>query len=816
MTTESVRCAHCSLPVPPGLFEEEAEHQFCCAGCRIVYETLQSHGLQRYYDLVEADEDGDARPATTSGRGFREFDHEDFAERYVETVEGESRITFYLEGVHCAACVWLVEKLPSILSGLKESRLDLGRSLVQLRWNPELVQLSQIAVALDRLGYPPHPVVEGEEQLRRRAESRTALMRIAVAGALAGNVMAIAFALYGGFLSGMDDLYRNFFRWTALVLTFGSLAWPGRVFFRGAYASLRTRTPNMDLPIALGIGAGFLGGSWNTITGEGEVYFESVAILVFFLLCGRFVQQKQQRRAYESLELMHALTPGAAIRILEDGQEEVPILSLAAGDVIQVLGGETVPADGILRTGPTSFDLKVLSGETKAQEMQVGDPVYAGSINLGAKVEMEVSASGEESRVGRLLQLVEDYAKRPGGLVRMADRISGTFTVVVLILAFLTFFGWRAAASPDALEHAIALLIVACPCALGLATPLAVVAAVGRAARNGILVKGGDALERLSKPGILLLDKTGTISQGSVSVVEWQGSEDWAATIAALESHASHPFALALQQLTPEDAWPQLTEVEVLPGKGVHGKRDGILHRVGSPTWLRSLGIEVPETALEALTAKGLSPVVAWREASADGPEPQLELLGIGDPLQPDAHAVIQDLQQQGWDLRILSGDHPRVVAAVAQELGLADDAHAGEMSPEAKLAQVEAILQEESKQEHPRPVVMVGDGWNDAAALAAADVGIAVHGSAEASLAAADAFLANPGMSGIAQLLHGAERTVQVIRRNLAVSLSYNALGVGLAITGLLNPLVAAVLMPLSSLTVVSIAWRSRTFASR
>ncbi|MGB0953984.1 MAG: heavy metal translocating P-type ATPase, partial [Planctomycetota bacterium] len=571
-----------------------------------------------------------------------------------------------------------------------------------------------------------------------------------------------------------------------------------------------------DLPIALGIGAGFLGGSWNTITGEGEVYFESVAILVFFLLCGRFVQQKQQRRAYESLELMHALTPGAAIRILEDGQEEVPILSLAAGDVIQVLGGETVPADGILRTGPTSFDLKVLSGETKAQEMQVGDPVFAGSINLGAKVEMEVSASGEESRVGRLLQLVEDYAKRPGGLVRMADRISGTFTVVVLILAFLTYFGWRAAESPAALEHAIALLIVACPCALGLATPLAVVAAVGRAARNGILVKGGDALERLSKPGILLLDKTGTISQGSVSVVEWQGPEDWAATIAALESHASHPFALALQQLQPEEAWPSLTEVEVLPGKGVFGKRDGNLYRVGSPTWMRSLGVDVPQAALEELTAKGLSPVVAWRDAPTTNQTSELELLGIGDPLQPDAHAVIQDLQQQGWDLRILSGDHPRVVAAVAQELGLPEDAHAGEMSPEDKLARVETILEEESRQEHPRPVVMVGDGWNDAAALAAADVGIAVHGSAEASLAAADAFLSSPGMGGIAQLLHGAERTVQVIRRNLVVSLSYNALGVGLAVTGVLNPLVAAVLMPLSSLTVVSIAWRSRTFASR
>lgn len=774
----------------------------------MVFETLQDHGLQRYYDLI-ATADDDARPAVTSGRAFFEFDHADFKERYVKAKDGLARTTFFLEGVHCAACVWLVEKLPSILPGLLEARLDMGRSLVQLQWQENAVALSEIAKALDRLGYPPHPVVEGEEQLRRRAESRAALLRIGVAGAIAGNVMAIAFALYGGYLSGMEEEFRNFFRWSALALTGLTLVWPGRVFFRGAMAAIRTRTPHMDLPIALGIGAGFLGGAWNTLQGSGEVYFESVAILVFFLLVGRFVQQKQQRRAYEALELMHALTPGSATRLLAVGKEEVPILSLQAGDRIEVLGGETVPADGKLLTEETSFDLKVLSGESVPQKFETGQPVYAGSINLGERVEIEVRASGEDSRVGRLMQLVEDYAKRPGSMVRLADRISGTFTVIVLVLAILTYAWWTVQHSPDALEHAIALLIVACPCALGLATPLAVVAAVGRAARAGILVKGGDALEHLSKPGILLLDKTGTLTQGKVSVVHWSGSAKVAAAVASLEQHASHPFALALRGLVEEDVeLPSVSEVEVIPGRGVKGYVQGVLHQIGSPLWMRELGVEVPEDVLQQVIAQALSPVVIALEG-------EVHVVGIGDPLQPDARAVVEQLGAKGWEMHILSGDHPSVVQAVAQKLGLQKSQCRGEMTPEAKLHAVESMLESEKASAQKRPVVMVGDGWNDAAALAAADVGIAVHGSAEASLAAADVFLAIPGTGGIARLLDGAARTVGVIRRNLVVSLAYNALGVTLAMAGLLNPLVAAVLMPVSSLSVVSIAWRSKSFTN-
>jgi Cu2+-exporting ATPase len=816
-----VSCTHCSLPVPRGLLEDGAEEQFCCAGCRTVYETLKGAGLQRFYELSEQSDNSPARAASTSGRGFTEFDHEDFLASYVQEEEGVSRVTLYLEGVHCAACVWLVEKLPSVVPGVLEARLDIGRAIVIVVWRSESVKLSVIARTLDRLGYPPHPLKSGEEQQQRKKEARTALTRIGVAGALAGNVMGIAFALYGGYLQGMDTELRDFFRWSALLLTLLSLLWPGRTFFRGAWAALRTRTPHMDLPIALGIGAGFLGGAWHTITGTGEVYFESVAILVFLLLVGRHFQSKQQHKAYEAMELLHALTPGTARRDTGNGFEEVPILSLQKGDCIEVRGAETAPADGTVIAGQSSFDMAVLSGETRPIAVQEGERVFAGTLNLGARVVLQVDSTGADSRVGRLLQLVEQHAKRPAAIVRVADRLSGVFTVVVLLLAAVTALWWGVRDPEVALENAIALLIVACPCALGLATPLAVVAAVGRAARAGILVKGGDALERLASPGILVLDKTGTLTQGAVSVVQWHGEQALQAQVAELEIHASHPFAAALVKhasnhaaAPPSSATSICVEhVEAIPGKGICGTVNGQRLCVGAPAWIEQQGAALPQEWLTQVIERALSPV-AVVQFNAQGQAVAMAMAGIGDALQADAPRVIQELQQAGWDLRVMSGDHPQVVAAVAEKLGLDKQHCQGGLSPEKKLAAIERLRAEQSTKPKPLPVLMVGDGWNDAAALAAADVGIAVHGSAEASLAAADVFLSTPGLGGVAGLLQGAKRTVHVIRRNLAVSLAYNAIGVALAMTGVLNPLLAAVLMPVSSLTVVSVAWRSRTFS--
>ena len=801
-------CEHCGLPVPAGLVDPEAELQFCCHGCRTVYEAIHGCGLEDYYELRRQLEEAGQRAATT-GRAYAEFDHEQFRERYVKAAPGGlARAELYLEGIHCAACVWLVEKLPRVLPGVLEARLHLGRAIVTVTWDPAALPLSEVGRALDRLGYPPHPVRGGEELERRRAEDRRSFARLGVAGALAGNVMLMAFALYGGWLHGMEREYRDLLRWTSLALTLVQLAGPGRVFFTGAWAALRTRTSHMDLPIALGLLAGLVGGAWNTFTGAGEVYFESVTVLVFFLLVGRAVQQRQQRAAYDSLELLYALTPGRARLVREDGAvEEVPLDALEPGARVEVRAGDSVPADGRLVEGDSQFDLSLLSGESRPVRLEPGAPLHAGTVNLRARVVVEVEATGEDTRVGRLMKLVERYGRERAPIVQRADRLSGWFVMAVIALAAVNLVMWLRLDPANAVEHTVALLIVACPCALGLATPLAIAAAVGRAARSGILVKGGEVLERLAAPGLVLLDKTGTVTRGEVGVAAWDGDAEAARLVLALEAHSSHLYAEAFRarfaaELGPP---PPAEEVEERQGLGLVGRVGGRRVVVGSPRLLEEEGVALDAPAragIERRAREALTPVLV----AVDGRH--VATAGLGDAVQPDAAEAVAGLRARGWRVGLLSGDHPEVVAAVGEQLGLAPADCRGGVAPEGKVAVVEEAAAAGT-------VLMVGDGVNDAAALAAATIGVSVHGGAEASLAAADVSMTEEGVQGIVRLVDGARRTVRVIRRNLLVSLAYNALGVGLAMAGLLNPLVAAILMPASSLTVISLSYRSRSFGA-
>ena len=803
-----VCCAHCSLPVPPALVREHEQAQYCCPGCRTVAEAIQASGLSWYYKLVDSTEP--AQPARTTGRDYQECDDPSFAEAHVRTTaRGDLETVFYVEGVHCAACVWLVEKLPQVVPGVREARLDFGRRLVTVRWQEGVVRLSQIARALDTLGYPPHPVRLGSEQLLRREEERRQLIHIGVAGAIAGNVMLIAFALYGGWFHGMETGFRELFRWTSLGLAVLAIVWPGRVFFRGAWAAIRTRTAHMDLPIAIGLAAGLLGGAWNTLHGIGEVYFDSVTTLVFLLLVGRTLQERQQRKAFDAVAMLSALTPRTARRLEGAELREVPQAALRVGDRVEVRAGESVPADGRIVEGSADFDLALLTGESVPERRGVGELVHAGTIDRSDRVVVEVVQTGADTRVGQLMQLVEEHARRKAPLVRMADRLSGWFVSIVLLLAGINALLWSSWAPELALEHTVALLIVACPCALALATPLAVAASIGQAATRGILVKGGEVLEQLAEPGLLLLDKTGTLTEGRMELQSWQGSAQARAAAVALERRSSHVLARAFVAGSPEGPQLAAEQVHETVGGGLRGCVSGQEVLVGSPSFLAKHGVALDidgsdaALALEAVLNAGHTPVGVALDGHWAG------WAGFGDPIRSDSRAVLDHLRARGWQVGILSGDHPRVVAAIAEPLGL-DPAHCqGGMSPEDKLRVVE---QEAATQR----VVMVGDGVNDAAALAAAGVGIAVHGGAEASLAAADAYLTEPGLGGLATLFEGSRRTLRVIRRNLLLSLGYNTLGVTLAMAGWLHPVAAAILMPLSSLTVVSSSYRSKPFADR
>jgi len=804
--THVAACAHCGLTVPAALVEPESAEQYCCSGCRAVRATLLASGLADYYDLRARFDDAATRePARSSRRSYAAFDREVFQRQHVRTTGELARIDLLLEGVRCAACVWLVEKLPRFVPGVRAAELRLSDSRVSITYDPQRVELSTIAARLESIGYPVHPAhSEIQRELGKRAERRL-LVELGVAGVSAGNAMLVAFALYSGASGDLQASHAALFRWTGLVLGWIAILWPGQRFLRGAYGALRTRTANLDLPIAIALVAGGLAGTWNTVTARGDSYFDSLTLLVFLLLAGRYVQARQQRFASDAVDLMRALTPVGCRVVRGAGQdeviEEVTIAELVSGDLVEVRSGEPLPADGALEVGASCIDRALLTGESTPVAVGVGDVVHAGSQNVGGTLRIRVTEVGAASRIGRLMGLVQESLAEKPPIERFTDRIAGWFVGILTALALATFLYWlRAAGLGVAIDNTVALLIVACPCALGLATPLTLAVAVGRAARAGLLVKDAAVFERLARGGHLLLDKTGTITRGAPTLVEWVGDTQLRADVAALEAVSLHPIARALCAALEGDARSgvRATDVEELLDGGIRGRVLGADVRVGSLEHLAHHGAALgPELAAAArrLEAVGCTVVGAARESRCAA------ILGLIDAPRDGARDALRALVDRGFTPEVLSGDVQGAVARVASEVGLDPAVARGAVEPEEKLARVRELLAQ------GRPCVMVGDGVNDAAALAAAGVGIAVHGGAEASLAAADAYSSRPGLAPLVELVDLSRRTLATIHRNLALSLVYNGVAVVSAMLGLVDPLVAAILMPVSSASVLGLA---------
>ena len=830
-------CAHCGLEVPARLIREGDEHQFCCSGCRSVYGLLNELGMDSYYQLLES-QGAQGRPPTISGRGFEDFDALPFIERHgQDTASGGKRIKIYLEGVHCAACVWLVEELPRVVDGLRSVRLNLATAVAEVEWDPAEVRLSAVARALDQVGYTPH--LRGELSLDevRKHEDRTLLIRIGVASVSAMNIMFIQGALYAGEYQGMATNFVQFFRWITLGLATPVVLYSARPFFVAAWAGLRRRVPHMDLPISIAIIGAFAFSVASTVRGSGDVYFDSLTALVALLLGARYVQQRAQRAAMERTESLRGVAFVEYARRLDDDglSVEVPVSALKAGDRVVVRSGELIPADGKVLDGHSSLDKAVLTGEPDPVATAPGDLVYAGATNLGARLVVDVQATGEETRVGALLALVDEAMSQRAPLVQLADRISRYFVVAVLVLAAAAGLLAYAQTPGDPgaiLQRIIALLVVSCPCALGLATPVALTVSLTRAARAGIFIKNPDVIEQLGKVDTLLLDKTGTLTEGKATVQRWIGDESARELAFALEAESAHPVAQAFRRSLAEPVRQArlVSAVTERAGLGISGSVDGQPVVVGNEAMLAAQQITLDQAFRDharQLIDAGLSPVFIAVDGQTRG------VCGIGDRLRDDALQTIASLKARGVRPCILSGDHPAVVARVAAALQIPVEDALGGLSPEDKRDHVQALLDGSRRGILPRrsnrlastkrrdaastqgagKVAMVGDGVNDAAALALADVGVAVQGGAGASIVAADVVLTRPGLAPLLQLFSGSSRVVGVVRRNLLFSLAYNITGASLALFGFVGPLVAALLMPVSSLTVILSSATGRTF---
>ncbi|MBU0551447.1 cadmium-translocating P-type ATPase [Myxococcota bacterium] len=792
-TLAAAPCAHCGREVKA----PASTPAFCGPSCQDAWNLKQNKGLGEFYTLRDKLGSACAQPLPASAKASGRYGHYDdpgFLARFAS--EGR-HIELHLEGVHCAACVWVLDQLPKVCPGVEASALDYGRKRLSLRWDPQATPLSAVAEFIHQLGYPSSPIGVEAEKIRKAA-SRSEILRLGVMFALAGNVMLIAAALYAG--ADKDPSYKRFLEWISLGLAIPAVTYGAMPYYRGALSGIRMRVPHIDLPIALGVLGGFFASLYATISGHGEIYYDSVTMLVFLLLIGRFIQSRSQRAAMSRAELLAVLTPGSAERWDGERFVQVPAATLRAGDRVRVHSGESVPVDGALLSGEAHLDMSLLTGESRPVALKPGAEVFAGTVSVGDLFELEAKASGAETRLGRLVQLIEQAALDRAPVMRLADRISGYFVVAVISIATLGGIAWAFIDPTRIFDVVVSMLVVSCPCALGLATPMALGVARGRAAGRGILIRSASALERLGRITKVVFDKTGTLTEGRLEVsgvdlrpIEGVDEASLKAAIGALEASSAHPIARAIARWAGQGGGISLEGVEETAGRGMSARWAGRLLEIGAPG---ALGYG--EFDLMGAAARGESPVSVRLDGQVVG------LIRLSDQIRPETPAALARLREMGISIGVLSGDHPELVAQVAAGLGI-EDALGGQ-SPEDKAKAVAGQAE----------WAMVGDGFNDAAALRAASVGLAVHGGAEVALQVADVWLVEQGPSAVVDAVEGGRRALGLIRRNLTFSLIYNLIFATLALLGYIDPLAAAIIMPISSITVVSASMLGRTFTPR
>lgn len=767
-------CHLCGRPARAPL--AAAGRPFCCAGCRDLFLVL---GEER---LAELRSHGDL----------------DFAALRPEPAappaeaEGEVRTArLALDGLWCASCAVLVEHVLRRSPGVLGAKVDPAGATAEVAYDPAATAVPDLAAAVARLGYgaaegPSPPGGAGGDLLRR----------LAAAWALALSVMMLSVPVWSGYLPAMARGPRLAFAAVLWALATPAVLWCGWPFVRGAWASVRSLRPTMDLLVALGSLSAYGYSVWAALRGGPRLYFDTSAMLVAFLLLGRALERGTRRRASDVTRLLGGLAaPDAAVR-RGDAEVRLPSDRLAPGDVLVVRPGQALAADGIVRAGRSAVDASALTGEAVPADMGPGDRVYAGSVAIDGRLEVAVDRVGAATVLGQTAEALRAALQASGRWQRLADRAVAVFVPVVLAIGAATGAGWLAAGLPGgtALLRAVAVLVIACPCALGVATPLASLAAARRLARLGVLLRRGDALERASGIDTVLLDKTGTVTAGALRLEAMAPDDpELLALAAAAESGSAHPLALAvvfgaeargLAVAAPESFREH-------PGAGVEasvgGRRVALRAARDLPPPLQATAAAMAETGATVLALE------------VDG-VPRA-VLSLGDRPRPGARAAVAALRARGLDVRLVTGDAEASAAAAAQEAGIAS--YRARCAPDAKAALVEELRAQ------GRRVAFVGDGINDAAALAAADLGLAMGGGADLALQAGALTLVRPDLGALPAVLDVARQTRAVIRQNLTWALLYNALAVPAAVLGYAQPVVAAAAMVFSSAVVLGNALR-------
>ncbi|MGB5643798.1 MAG: heavy metal translocating P-type ATPase [Gammaproteobacteria bacterium] len=796
-------CFHCGLPVPNGVditVDVNGQPQpMCCHGCEAVAQAIVDSGMASYYKFrtENAPKAREVVPAFLDQ--LKAYDNPVVQKRFVHQQENLSEVSLILEGIVCAACVWLNERHLMSLPGVVEVNINYSNHRALVRWDNSQISLSEILESISRIGYLAHPYDPDRQQRIIEKERKAQLRRIGLSGVLGMQVMILAVALYTGEWWGIDEAFRGFFRWTSLLLTIPVLVFASRVFFSAALRDLKQKRAGMDVPVSLGIAIAFTASVAHTVTGSGEIYFDSVVMFTFFLLSARYFEMTARQRSNEATEALVSLQPAVAAKLIsthgKDEEHAVPVAELEPGDRVLVRPGDTIPADGIVESGASGVNESLITGESMPITKTAGDEVIGGSINSESPLIITITRIGADTVLAAIQRLLDKAQSEKPTIAQLADRIASKFVIVILTIAALVAVFWMSQGSENWLPITIATLVVTCPCALSLATPTAITAASGQLAKLGLLPTRGHALETLAHATHFVFDKTGTLTVGNIMLADIQttadlSGDDCLQIAAALEAHSEHPIAKSFLHACPNSRL-QAHDVSNTPGHGINGTIDAHHWYLGKPAFI----------AEHCTDARIIDDSSGQTRVVLATPDKVHAIFTFEDEIREDAVALIQDLKAAGKAVILLTGDNESTAKRVARATGISE-VHAG-LRPEDKLSYMKDL------QHQGAFVSMTGDGVNDAPVLAGADVSIAMGSGSQLAAASADFILLSSKISTIHSGYRLSVRTLAIIRQNLMWAIGYNIVAVPAAAMGYVQPWLAAIGMSASSLVVVLNALR-------
>ena len=791
--SNSIACSHCHLEFSKDVMIKDGERYFCCNGCKGVYHLLSDEGLDSFYAKA-----GNVKlsPPTEQYEDSSNFNSPAFYDRFVKVnSDGFSEVSLIIEGIHCSACVWLNEKALHKMDGIIEASINFTNNKASIVWSDDTVKLSQIIDMIRAIGYNAYPYDSSLQEAHANKERKDYYLRMAVAIFASMNIMWIAVAQYAGYFSGMAQDMKTILNIAEGILATPVLFYSGWIFFRGAYYGMKTKVVNMDILVATGASLTYVYSIYITLMKSGEAYFDSVSMIITFVLIGKFLEVLSKKSVADSLDIIGKHIP-SEVNLLKEGKVvSCKLVDVGVGEIVVVSSGEKVFLDGEIIKGSGSFDESNLTGESRPIYKNIGDVIISGTVSIDADVQFRTSKDFEHSTLSNLVQLLENAIGKKPKIEQLANKLSEYFSSVILLLSFITFAVWWF--WPHDFEIAfmvgVSVIVIACPCALALATPVATLVGLSLGVKRGILFKEAAQLETMAKVDTLVLDKTGTITVGKPQVVnEIIFSEFDKELLYSLTKSSKHPVSHGvfeyLETLEEGLSVVEFDEFVQLPALGVLATKDSFTLLGGNYRLMQENGIEVEYTSDKTLFYFAINQKI-------------IAIYELDDKIKEGAIALIEDLKKRNIKTIMLTGDNENAALRVAKTIGLKNVYW--EQTPEDKANFISKL------HEQKRTVVMVGDGVNDILALAIADIGIVMGSGSDIAVDVGDVLLLNDSLLSLGDTFKISRTTYGLIKQNLGISLVYNAITIPLAMGGYIIPLIAAISMSLSSLLVVGNSMR-------